>query len=134
MWKRLTTIGSAALLALLAPVPPAVAGPPVGVSGRMVLDEVAEGLRRYRQEKDPGNRAEWLKKLAPTHDPRVAIALGEALDDPGGCLGGPASWLLHDYYDIGRIDPRAPGPDDAAWRWWAKNEADLRRRANELPR
>jgi hypothetical protein len=75
-----------------------------------------------------------LRRLAPTRDARVAVALGEALGDPAGCLGGPAGCLLHDYFDIGGIDPRAPGPDAAARTWWATNEADLRRRAKALPR
>jgi hypothetical protein len=69
-----------ALLALLAP--PATAGPPEGVSGRMVPDEVADGLMRHRLETDQAKRRRWLKRLALTTDPRVAIALAEAMSGP----------------------------------------------------
>jgi hypothetical protein len=100
----------------------------------MVFDEVAEGLGAYRKEADDERRIARLRRPAPARHARVAVALGEALGDPGGCLRGPAGLLPHDYYDIGRIAARAPSPDAAARRWWAKNEADLRRRANELPR
>ena len=55
-----------AVLALLTPNR-AVAGPPEGVSGKMVLDEVADGLRQYRKEKDQGKRVKLLERLA--HDP-----------------------------------------------------------------
>jgi hypothetical protein len=43
----------------------------------MVLDEAYDGLRRYRGEKDLGKRIAWLRKLAPTRDPRVAVELWE---------------------------------------------------------
>src|SRR5690348_6758493 len=61
----------------------ASAGPPEGVSGKVVFDQVADGLRKYRAEKDKGRRLDWLKRLAPTHDPRVGVALGEALEALG---------------------------------------------------
>src|SRR5262249_15980430 len=82
----LARLATLALLPLAMPAvlaPPAVAGPPGGVSGRMVyVDEVADGLRKYRAARDDGKRAELLGKLARTRDPRVAVALGEALHDP----------------------------------------------------
>jgi hypothetical protein len=34
----------------------AVAGPPEGMSGKMVFDEVADGLRKYRKEEDEEKR------------------------------------------------------------------------------
>jgi hypothetical protein len=63
------------LLAALAPVMPpgkALAGPPEGTPGEMVLDKVEDGLRKYRKEQDIDRR-------------RVA---GEVSPDPrptGGC-------------------------------------------------
>src|SRR5689334_13420010 len=51
-----------ALLAWVAVLPaPLAAGPPAAPSGAMVLDEVAEGLRRYRMESDPVKRHAWLR-------------------------------------------------------------------------
>ena len=119
-------------LALLAPVPPATAGPPEGPSGRMVLDEVADGLRRYRLEADPARRRAWLRRLAPAGDARVALALGEALAD-----ADPeylAAWLLCEHY-VPDATPAFPSLAQVpAAEWWEQNEADLRRRAKELPR
>ena len=74
---RTPRLAALALLALLAPWP-AAAGPPERVSGRMVFDEVAEGLRKYGKETDREKRIRWLRKLAPTGDVRVAVALGDA--------------------------------------------------------
>jgi hypothetical protein len=72
----LARLATLALLPLVVVVPwPAVAGPPEGVSGRMVFDEVADGLRKCREEKDPEKRIRWLEKLATTGDPRVCVAL-----------------------------------------------------------
>ena len=98
----------------------------------MVRDEVADGLRRYQQEKEGGRRLAWLKRLAPTRDVRVAVALGEALDEPAGLLSGEAVVLLLAHYDIG---PTSPLEDlsGAVRRWWKKNKTDLRRRAAQLP-
>jgi hypothetical protein len=62
-----------ALAALVAPV--ALAGPPAETAGRMVLDEVADGLRRYAREGDAKKAIDTLKRLAPTCDPRVAVVL-----------------------------------------------------------
>jgi hypothetical protein len=70
------------LLALLGTVPPAAAGPPEGVSGRMVFaDEVADGLRECAMEAAPERRLARLRKLAATQDPRVAIVLVEVAND-----------------------------------------------------
>ena len=54
---------------LLACAAPCMAGPPERASGEMVFDEVADGLRRYRSEKDETKRVEWLRQLAPTRAP-----------------------------------------------------------------
>jgi hypothetical protein len=122
------------LVATLALILPGktVAGPPEGVSGEMVLDKVADGLLRYRLQTDPQKRRRWLKQLAPTKDPRVAVVLGEALAyaDPDYL----AAYLLCQYY-LSRDNP--PSPKWAAYlsaaEWWDANEADLRRRAKQLP-
>jgi hypothetical protein len=109
------------------------AGPPDRPLGKMVLDEVADGLRRYRKETDPEKRIEWLEKLAPTRDPRVGVALGEYMADaPSGWVA--AGDLLERYF--------LPRPVNVTtsqeWvlevsLWWQKNKADLRRRAKQLP-
>jgi hypothetical protein len=111
---------------------PTFAGPPEGASGKMVLDEVADGLRRYQQEKDGGRRLAWLKRLAPARDVRVAVALGEAVDGPAGLLSGEAVVLLLAHYDIGAMSP-LEDLSGAVRRWWKANKADLRRRAKQLP-
>jgi hypothetical protein len=101
----------------------AVADLPERASGRTVLDEVAEGLRLYRMARTPETRVAWLERLAPTHDPRVALALAEAarcIKDP---VRGKACDLLIEHF------VRAVEVSD----WWMKNEADLHRRAAQLP-
>jgi hypothetical protein len=76
----------AVLLAVLSLLTPGkvVAGPPEGVSGKMELvsDKVADTLRAYRAAKNDGKRWELLGKIASIKDPRIAVALGEALSDP----------------------------------------------------
>jgi hypothetical protein len=127
---RRTLFAVSLTLALLAGLPPgnAVAGPPEGVSERMVLDEVAEGLRDYRQERDPEKRLAWLKRLAPTKDPRVAVALAAADDDVA-----ETSALLSRYY-LSRPPTDELRPIVEATFWCHENEADLRPRAKEPPR
>jgi hypothetical protein len=114
-----------ALLAMLMG-PMAFAGGPEKVSGQMVLDEVADALRRYRREKDESKRIRWLVALAPTRDPRVAVALGEALPAAAGESPDAVFRATITYY----------GADDSiggVYSWWAKNKADLHRRARALP-
>jgi hypothetical protein len=122
-----------ALLASLAPGS-AVAGPPEGVSGKLVLDKAGAGLDRYHKETDPARRAEWLTALAPTRDPRVAVALGEALESSNKRIISAAVYALAYHYDTCVLYPREETPDAAALRWWKANKADLYRRAKELPR
>jgi hypothetical protein len=116
------------LLVLLLPLVavPAAAAPPDQPSGQMVLDEVADGLRRYRREHDPGRRRALLWRLAPTRDPRVAVALGELFVEEAAI---PAVRLLAEFY----LPEEKRGSTDAVCDWWRANEADLRRRAAELP-
>ncbi len=118
-----------------------VAGPPEGASGKMVLDKVSEGLRKYRKETDEDKRIYWLTKLAPSRDPRVALALWEAFaawkPPVGGtmiyfpCEGHIAAICLVKF----RYAPMLPGQSEYASlkQWWQANEADLRRRAAQLP-
>jgi hypothetical protein len=110
----------AAGLLLLFTMGQAVAVP----SKKMMFDEVAVGLSIYRREKDDEKRRGWLNRLAPSRDPRVAVALGEAL-----LHAGPAEYVaaysgLVNYFGSG-LDVRA---------WWKANETDLRRRAKVHPR
>jgi hypothetical protein len=149
------TFAAAGLLAVLAVLPPgeAVAGPPEVVSGKMVLDEVADGLRRYRRVKDEGKRVECLEKLALSRDVRVAVALGEYLDgerDKPDYLEGDsrercslvARLLYLHYTDRKDVDPekklsdffRRDLEEATGHFWWRENEADLRRRAKQLPK
>ncbi len=115
-----------------------LAGPPEGPSGRMVLapDEVGDGLRKYWAERDEGARIWLLSKLARSRDPRVGIALGEALGDTSylGVRAAAAYAIL--YHHIGWQGGR-PGAElaiESASEWWKENKADLRRRAKGLPR
>jgi hypothetical protein len=122
----------------------AVAGPPDGESGEMVVDEVWEGLRQYRKEKDEGKRIELLKKLAPTRDPRMAVSMADEMGlewvKPGRELdfsaeGYASCRLLEKYF----LHPQADEPTAAVMAylnvnaWWRKNRDDLRRRAKQLP-
>jgi hypothetical protein len=117
-------------LLLLSLAPALNAGPPKRPSGAFVLDEVENGLRRYRAEKRPEYRSMWLWRLAPGLDPRVAVALGEALDDPQLRWDGCA--LLGIYYVP---SDEITGDTSACFDvWWKKNAADLRRRAGERPK
>jgi hypothetical protein len=113
-------------LALLAGQP-AVAGPPERPAGRLAFDEVADGLRRYRRETDPRRRRELLEKLAPRRDPRVAVAMGEVL--AGSACPYPEIAFLAEFY----LPEAKRGSTDSVWDWWRANEAELRRRARELP-
>ena len=98
--SRTTFAAVLPLLAVLALTLPgkAVAGPPEGVSGKMVFDEVANALRKYRKETDHDRRVRWLRKLAPMCDVRVALALGDAWGDSDGSVGTVAQALLAEYY------------------------------------
>jgi len=66
--------------------------------------------------------------LAPTRDPRVAVALGEALTDPASAVSVAAIQAIDSHYGAVCFTLVEVG------RWWEANEADLRRRAKELPR
>jgi hypothetical protein len=126
------------LLALPGAVLPAAAGPPEGVSGRMVLDELTDKLTRLRVEKDAKRKLALVKELGPVRDARVTVAFMEIVlkaqreDDP---LLIDVSVLLYQYHipDNDKISLTA-----IDWtlcrQWWEKHEADVRRRAAQLPR
>jgi hypothetical protein len=94
---------------------------------------VADGLRKYRKETDPKKRLQWLEKLAPTRDPRVALTLANALTDHLEWFRRDASLLLLQYYDGRRLIAVHEDNINSAQCWLEKNAADLRRRARELP-
>jgi hypothetical protein len=112
----------------------ALAGPPEGASGKMVFDEVADGLRKYRKEKDAGKRCRLMDRLAETGDPRVAVELGELMRDDKE--GDRAETTLGHFF---ACRPRVPVQchtftSQQVQLWWKENEADLRRRAAQLPK
>jgi hypothetical protein len=132
---RMMTFALLLLLAVLA-LPPhqATAGPPEGASGKMVLDQVADGLRNYRAEKDAGKRSLLMDRLAATGDPRVAVVLGELMRDEKE--GDGAETTLGIFF---ACRPHSSVQchtftSQQVRLWWHANEADLRRRAAQLPR
>ncbi|HZT80268.1 MAG TPA: hypothetical protein VFA26_08605, partial [Gemmataceae bacterium] len=73
-----------------------------------------------------GKRVAWLERLAPTRDPRVALLIREfPPDDIPPTTYIALRRLLVRYY--------VP-PGERLDRWWEANQADLRRRARQLPR
>lgn len=153
----------------------------------MIYVKVGEELRKHSAEEDVGKRIERLKRLAPTGDPRVVMALIQPVIEvrPGGIACGRARDELLNALDLleryymppppekvkevvveGGVGPSLPSGKfqtwmrqeeafrtgssfgtgktkredadlaarkDAARFWWWKNEADLRRRAKQLP-
>jgi hypothetical protein len=131
------TFAAAVLLATLAMLLPgkAPAGPPEGASGKMAFDRVGAGLDRYRRERDLSKQLRWLERLAPSGDPRVGVALGEYVsdDNPHAARQIVALLLLRHFVPAAaQRDYFLHGPDTG--HWWRANEADLRRRAAQLPR
>jgi hypothetical protein len=124
----------------------AAAGPPERVSGKMQLgsDEVTEGLRRYRKEKDPEKRLALLQTLGATGDPRVALALVDAANCANGddldCEAANLMWWYYASPDAAAhrrpVHPYDihPGRGNGFRPWWQANEAEVRRRASLLPR
>ena len=121
-----------------------VAGPPEAASGKMVLDEVADGLRQYGRQKDPAKRMRWLAMLAHTKDPRVALALADianlrVADGYSEELRQFAITALAEQF-LSPAPPAIKRPGDwssmTQWRvgvWLLEHEDDLRRRAKQLP-
>jgi hypothetical protein len=131
------------LLAALAVETPSGAGPPARPSGRMSFDAVADGLRQYRKERDEEKRIAWLRRLAPSHDPRVAVELWEMFAWVRGkrtaTIRQVARDCLAEYYvpSEGRMPSGVTQPDEeratAVCSWWSRSGADVRRRAKQLP-
>jgi hypothetical protein len=146
MQRTLFVTACLPLFAALALLPPgrAVSAPPGRVSVKMVFDEVAEGLRKYRKAKDPTKRLAWLENLAATGDPRVALALVAAANNQNGddldCEAADILWWHYAGPDAashrGLVNHNViPAPPGTGFRpWWKANEADVRRRAARLPR
>jgi hypothetical protein len=120
------------LLALLMPGK-AIARPPEGVSGKMVFDEFADRLRKFRKEKEPERRIRWLEKLAVTRDPRVAIALHKVANDAAETESPQieALFSLSRHFIYGSRFVQNGEVHTGLWRH--ENEADLRHRAKQLP-
>ena len=97
---RTMLAGMLTLILLAALTPRNFTGPPERVSGRMTLppDEVADGLMRYNREKGEDRRVAWLKRLAPTGDLRVVVALGEGLSDRSQAVRLESARELHRLY------------------------------------
>jgi hypothetical protein len=125
-----TLLASLSLALLLSVVSAASALPPEGPSGEMAFDHVKDGLLRYRAEKVGWKRRRLLIELAQTEDPRVAVALGEAMDEPWEIQDYAAALLLrfYVYHDFSFADKGWRGE---ARRWWRDNEDSVRRRAKE---
>ncbi len=140
-----TLAGLMPLLAILALTTPqgAQAGQPERPSGRMVLDPMPEGLRQYRAARDERKRIEWLRRLAPSRDPRVAVELWEVFAWASGkrevAIRRAALECLAEFYVTRDGRPLSETkPSDTDWgpcvcAWWSKNSADVRRRAKQLP-
>jgi hypothetical protein len=138
------TFAAVLLLAVLALALPgkAVAGPPEGISGRMVFDEVGDWLKKYQKENDEGKRVKWLRRLAPTRDPRVAVVLSEAYFGRRPTNGRTDSRyyivlevLLFEFVRGTKYQSRSREGNvvyDLS-SWWDENAAELRRRAKQLP-
>jgi hypothetical protein len=107
---RTTFAATLPLVAVLALASPrsAVAGPPESPVGAMQLDKVEDGLRQYRQQKADDKRVAWLKRLAPSHDPRVEWALVAARLDSSEVVAAAAGELLDEHYGRRRAIPDLP--------------------------
>jgi hypothetical protein len=91
----------------------------------MAFDDVADGLRKYRAEKDEQKRFRLLEALAPTLDPRVALMIYNPPHDLHFVEVIPRGKLLKRYY--------IPSGQPVDW-WWGRNRDDLERRACQMPR
>jgi hypothetical protein len=110
----------------------------------MAFDEVADGLRTYRTEKNPEKRLAWLQTIGVTRDPRVALALVDAANNQNGDdLDCEAAELLWWYYaspdaashrGLTNQDVVNPPPGKSFRSWWKANESEIRRRAAQLSR
>ena len=94
-----TALALAVLLSAASAMP---ALPPEGPSGAMVYERVGEELRQHRTDKEVQSRIKRLKRLAPTGDPRVVMALIQPVIElrPGGIARGLARDELLNALDL----------------------------------
>ncbi len=124
-------------LALLSPGN-VVAGPPEKIPGKLVFDEVADGLLRYRAEEDEQKRMKWLVRLAPTRDPRVAVVLGELVTawkpnrNPEVMEEGELAFICLIKFEYDTSFSHSTNYYKSVLGWWKTNEVELRRRAKRL--
>jgi hypothetical protein len=130
----------ASLLFLVVPALPllvvsgrVVAGPPEKASGKMVLDQVEDGLRQYQKAKHVEKRVACLRRLIPYRDPRAAVVMGEALSDPSPDVQEISAFGIVHYFCPEPIALTGPSVQAVAKYFWEKNKAELRRRAKQLP-
>jgi hypothetical protein len=122
----------------------AAASPPERPLDRMVLDQVADGLRRYARRDGRGDerRVEWLKKVAPAKDPRVVIALAELVFDGQTLAVRDEAALVLWKHHIRRAGATGLMPSGAAALealrsrirdWWSVQGEGYRLAAKQLP-
>jgi hypothetical protein len=117
--------------ALLALAVPGWADEPSTETGLARFDAVGKQLRQYAQEKDIRRRVDWLLKLAPTRDPRVAVLLGESFSDPSREIQGAAEYAYFRHFLVGLWFCHAWEIPAIARKEWRQYEAMWRRRAKE---
>ena len=96
-----------------------------------MVDEVTGGLKESRRETNVNKRFELFERLADTHDPRVAVELAGIANNPADDWGELAGLILCWHY--ADLHPSLGSGRKSAQVWWKKHEADLRRRAKQLP-
>src|ERR1043165_2375720 len=100
-----------------------------------VVDEVGDKLLRLRLETYPEKRIALMKEVGPIRDPRVTVALMDVVlndqSEPDQLL--VASSLLVNYH-IPKEDWVPAKNWTVARHWWEKNGAEVRRRAEALPK
>jgi hypothetical protein len=95
--------------------------PPQPIQSSVAVDsdpKLERSLSRYLSERDGQRRADLLKQLAPSQDPRAAVLLGEALDDEDVRVRLAAAYGLLDNF---MPHPIAGGTEqhiDAARAFW----------------
>ncbi|HEX5272430.1 MAG TPA: hypothetical protein VFW33_18160, partial [Gemmataceae bacterium] len=83
-------------------------------------------------------RAAWLKRLAPTRDPRVAVELWEVF----AWVRGKRTAAIHqvardglaDYFVVVDKSLSAQERGQAVCAWWSRSASEIRRRTAQLPR
>jgi hypothetical protein len=103
--------------------------PDLTSSRQVVLDRAGAQLDRYRRETNPAKRAALLRGLAPSRDPRVAVALGEALADRSLAVRVAATYGLLNHHLPAPVERGTEQHMEAVDRWWKANQGRLRRAA-----